>query len=70
MKRDEKCKGCQCYSCAFDYGFAVGSVFGSCLCKHCYDEGTICKDCKDHSAFISDDAPDCEWYIKEDQYEN
>jgi len=65
MKRDEQCKGCQCCDRTYDYGWAVGSAFGSCLCNTCYGDGTICRDCNDHDKFCNKDKADCPEYIEE-----
>ena len=62
MKRDEQCKGCQCCDCTYDYGYAVGSVFGSCLCNTCYGDGMICRDCNDHDKFVNKGNADCPEY--------
>jgi len=56
----EICKTCQCYDCVFDYGWAVGSQFGSCLCNTCI--GWSCDTCKKHGQRIT---TDCENYTPE-----
>lgn len=63
MKRDEKCKGCQCYDCTYDYGLAVG--FRSYLCNMCYGDGTVCSNCNDHDKFIHKDEAECPDYMEE-----
>ncbi len=65
MKRDKQCKGCQCCDCIFDYGWAVGSAFGSHLCNQCYGDGMICRDCNDHDKFCNKDEAECPDYMEE-----
>lgn len=65
MKRDEKCNGCQCCDCTYDYGLAVCSPWGSYPCNMCYGDGMICVNCNNHDKFVHKDEADCPEYQEE-----
>ena len=56
----EKCKSCLCNDCVFDYGLAVDSEYGSCLCKDTCT--SFCAKCK---SGWKQKVTQCEYHEKE-----
>lgn len=56
MIDEDLCLNCDCFNCVYDYGFAVCSAFGSCLCKT--TRYSPCNNCKNNFQEIVTDCPE------------